>query len=385
MRGVLTYWSGTMASRLAMVPFFVGVGVLVAYLTNYAPGPPHLPLASSCAIGRQHAGLERSMSPQLQKLHEYEQACGGAIVDELMLFAPMPTTMAEAESYANSLARRLEEFARFSVLPLVVFEPTRELPEVLTELRAGVYDDVLAAYYEALRREGVRDATMGTWVLYPEANTPAWRTTDPRLFAANVTALARMQKQYFPGSRVSLLLDSRTYASNDTHWQSGKTASLVPYVKDIPRGLVDRVGLQSFPWVGRGDDAAVQRLSAADYLPAHLIREMARQLGVQNVWLNTGTFSRMHAGVDGEVTMGASKRAELLEGTARVAATLMSDEFMVTVNVFAQDKAKTEERVDWSYWHTGARSERDAQAKTLTTFLRLLRGSGVRVSLYDIR
>lgn len=342
-------------------------------------------LPKNCASAPAHKGLSKSADRQLQKLAEYEQLCGGIAANELMTFAPMPTTYAEATTFANTLAKQLKEFSRFSISPLVVFEPSAARPAILAELRAGRYDGVLAGYYKALQQAGIHDAHMGTWVLFPEGNTPAWRTTDSGEFAANVTALARLQKQYFPTSRVSVLLDSHSYPSNDTDWSDGKMTSLVPYIKNIPHGLVDRFGLQGFPWVAPGDNAAVARLKTNDYLPAGLAKEVAEYLGIREVWLNTGTFRRMHAGMAGEVTMDARARGTLLAGVAQAAKALADQSFHVRVNVFSENKAKVAEGVDWSYWQTGGVHADGSHADVLDMFLRTLRLGNIGVSLYDIR
>ncbi|HMH69824.1 MAG TPA: hypothetical protein VK502_00325, partial [Candidatus Saccharimonadales bacterium] len=272
----------------------LGVGLVIIGALSYSYVSFHAKPKvsfSNCSTGRPaHSLLAKSSLSSLRALAEYEAVCHGAVTDTLMTFAAMPTTQVEARQSAKLVATTLKQFAAQKITPLVVFEPSSVQPTILAEIKSGIYDTVLEDYYAALKVEGITDAQMGTWVLFPEANTPAWHTTHPNDFAANVRKVASLQKQVFPASKVSILLNSRTYPDDDKAWNHGKLQSLVPYVADLPKGLVDSFGYQGFPSASAADaSVAYSQLEAPDFLPARLAIEAAKKMAVKRIWLNTGT------------------------------------------------------------------------------------------------
>lgn len=327
-----------------------------------------------------HASLQESSNPVLRKLAEYETVCKGAVVDKMMVFMAMPRTVAEATTLANDAARQLMQFSRQGIEPLVVFEPDVATPDVLKNIAQGAYNDILKEYFQNLKKNGITDGAMGTWTLLPEANTPIWQTTDPNVFGNGVAAIAKEQKAVFPGSKVTIMLNSMTYPNNDTDWAHGKTESLAPYVADIPLGVLDSVGLQGFPHVS----SASSPLPVADnFLPVDLAMELADKVGTKKVWLNTGTFKRTNmGGIQTEVVTTTEQRERLLDGIFQQAMKAHGRTYATSVNVFAEDKSDAHEHTDWSYWQPGKMND-SKDTVILDQFIRRLRQNGLGLSLYD--
>jgi hypothetical protein len=303
----------------------------------------------------------------------------------MMLFSAMPTSIDDATNQATDTATSLKAFAAQGVAPLVVFEPTTDSHTILHDLRAGVYDSALHQFYTTLRTLGITDTQMGTWVLFPEANTPGWYTTQPSDFIANVTKVGTMQKQFFPGSKVSIMLDSHTYPDNDTSWSKGKLASLTPYVATLPKKLVDSFGLQGFPTMSPANVSPVtSQLATREFLPESLAAEAAHAMGTDTIWLNTGTFKAMYTDdVAATVELTTAQRQQILQEVASEAQKLEDQHYKMTVNLFAEDKSQiANERIDWSYWQSGKASE-SSDTTVFDSFVRQLRQSDVALSLYD--
>lgn len=280
------------------------------YWTHHTDSFSFLPTPSNCSNQESaHASLAKSSDPVLRKLSEYEQVCHGAVVDSLMFFIPMPTTNGEASQFASQTAKTLKDFSNQHIKPLVVFEPSLTSPTVIKDFKRGIYDTILKTYYQLLKTKGITDVQMGTWVLFPEANTPSWQTTEPDDFTANITKLAVMQKDAFPSSKISILLNSQTYQDNDTQWSNGKLVSLLPYISNIPKGLIDSFGYQGFPDAPPANtpNNDASQLSIQNFLPAGLASNAATQLGVSVIWLNTGTFKRTHT--DSPATRSSTERS----------------------------------------------------------------------------
>lgn len=363
------------------------IGLLLISTTIYyavtivkAASPP-----LQCSDGAPaRTALNKSHNAQLRKLAEYETVCKGEVTDTLMTFAAMPTSETEATQLAQAMAQTLKLLNAQRIGPLVVFEPTTKSPTVLNDIATGKYDSALEHYYTSLQQQGITDEQMGTWVLLPEANTPIWNITNPDTFSTNVTKLASMQKRYYPQSKATIMLNSYTYPDNDSDWAHGTPSSLQPYVQNIPKGLLDSIGLQGFPYAPPANSGSSDSLLAAsDFLPSSLAIEAADTLGVSQVWLNTGTFKRAYANDPrAQVRLSASDRGQILGDIAKEAKAIQNHSLSVSVNLFAADKSQEPEHTDWSYWPTGkANSSQDTA--TFKAFLQQLRAQQSGFSLYD--
>lgn len=315
---------------------------------------PQLPTqagAVDCgSVPAVHTGLTNATNPELHKLAEYEQVCNGAVAAKASFFVPTPSTVGQATQYAQDVVVNLREFAQVGVAPLVFLEPNDENGVLdLEAYKAGQYDAGLDAYFAAIKQAGITDAMMGTWVMFPEGNIPGWGSVNPDTYATNVTKTIQFQKKYFPGSQSSIMLDSETYPSASS-WSNGAYVSLLPYINPIPKGLVNSFGLQGFPWTPpKGQTGAV--LDPHIYLQVGLAAEAAHALGVTQVWLNTGTFSRAYAQNAAQtVSISGTTRQTMLHGVIAQANVLRQQGFSVAVHLFAQNKANTTEAIDWSYW-----------------------------------
>lgn len=339
----------------------------------------------SCSNGSPaHKSLAASTDPILRKLHEYEIVCKGSVVDTVMFFTAMPTTADEASTLAQNAAVRLKEFSKYNIKPLVSFEPNTASPTIINDLRNGVYDTILAAYFQNLKNTGISSKQLGTWILFPEANTPTWHNTDPTTFVTNVSKLATIQRKAFPGCKLTILLNNTTYPSNDEDWSHGTKKDLRPYVSTIPSGTLDSFGYQGFPFVSPKDAAAQYgQLDAKDFLQLTDARDAANALHTKNIWLNTGTFRNAHTGTEAEkVTLSTTQRQKTLDSIARQTISLKDQGFTVSVNIFAKDKSTDGEHIDWSYWPTGKYTD-SQDTPLLKTFFEQLHKHSIDLSLHD--
>lgn len=195
-------------------------------------------MPNSPQLSPKHVGLVSSSDPELRKLSEYEAVYGGSVATHMLVFTELSATPKDAQDGAASMALTLKDFAKWSIVPVVILEPTvQNKPVDLSAYRSGSYDHILDAYFQALKANGISDKTLGTWVFMPEGNTPRWQDTDPGDFSASVIKTVGYLKKYFPAGKASILLDSQTYQSDDTNWEHGVYQSLAPYVEGIPRGV----------------------------------------------------------------------------------------------------------------------------------------------------
>jgi hypothetical protein len=324
-----------------------------------------------------HQGLTASYVPELRKLAEYEQVCGGAVANRVMIFLGMPASANEAAGLAKDASYTLKELARFGISPLVILEPVTSQGFInYASYKTGGYDIAMDAYFDTLKAQGITDAMMGLWVPFPESNIPEWGNTNPVDVAACITKTAQFQKKYFPSSKTSVLFDSKSYP-NGNSWDGGSYASLVPYVKDIPKGLIDSFGLQGYPWPDEPAD-----YNAAHFVNPDLAKEAASVLGVNSVWLSTGTFAEGKAWNGKTITLSPAQRQTILADILNQAGKLQASGLNVSLNLFAENKLATKEAINWSYWSSGnmATSPSTGVFKTLAHDLR---ASNIDLWLFD--
>jgi hypothetical protein len=374
---------------MSVKAFFIGAFITVAMLSGIISlcrtiiWPADNPMPATCSIGSPHPSLATSHNPSLKKLAEYELLCKGAATSSLMTFAPMPITDAEAIQLATTQAEVLKELSDYNLHPIVVFEPSLASPTIITDIKNGLHDRAVQLYFETLKNTNLSSEQMGTWVLFPEANTPTWHNTSPEDFTTNVQRIARIQKTVFPESKNSILLNSWSYPSNDISWSNGELKSLLPYVENIPSGLIDSIGLQGFPYKSPASETTLDRLHVSEFLPDNIAGEAARSLGVKTIWLNTGTFSRMYTNESiNEVQLSANERGKILNDILDEAGKLQKEDYEVSINIFAQNKADLPEHVDWSYWPQSTPAQ-GTNATVLELFLRKLQQQKLHFSLYD--
>jgi hypothetical protein len=331
-----------------------------------------------------HSSLSSATSLQLRKLAQYEQVCGGAVASSMSFFVPTPTSPAEADEYARSVAAQLHDFSSHGISPIVFFEPTSSTGLVdRAAYRAGDYDAALDGYFAHIRARGITDAMMGLWVPLPEGNLPVWSSVHADDFAACVTKAVSYQKKYFPHSRAGILLDTQTYPVSGS-WVDGKVASLLPYVKDMPEGLIDSVGLQGMPWSPAADEAGPTNGMPRDYLRTDLLVELARAMDIRDVWVNTGTFGVKYAAQPGrQITVTAPQRLAQLHGVVTAVKSLQTQDFSVAVHLFAQDKSAVAESTDWSYW-PNKKATSSSSTIAFKTLVHELQAANIPLWLFDI-
>lgn len=331
------------------------------------------------------SGLLASASSQLRKLAQYNQVCNSGIVNTLSFFTSIPTTPGQAVSYAADVSSQLKELASKGINALVFLEPTIAQGGLIdmNTYNSGVYDSALDAYFSAIKSSGVTDSMMGTWVPFPEGNIPVWTSVDPTVFTSSVVKTVTYQKKYFPSSKASILLDSMTYPSIST-WSNGTQVSLLPYVQNMPTGLLDSFGLQGFPWVPPANQPGwATNGEPQNYLRVDLAAQAARNLNVNKIWLNTGTFSMSYAGKAGEqVVVTPARRQQLLLETITQLQTLQKQGFQVSLHLFAQDKSTVNEAINWSYWPTGQASL-SQYTSVFKSFVHELQANNIPLWLFD--
>lgn len=304
-----------------------------------------------CAAEDMIPGLAQGKSNGLTELAAIQDICQSSAISGLMIFADIPT-LASAKSTAQGLATTLKEYYHFGITPIVVIEPSSAGKLIkLTDITAGKRDKQLDALFRELRWAGVTDEMIGTWVPYPEINTPAWdaRGWKPEQFPGMVSRFFAIMRKHYPDVRGSVLLNAMSYDPSDTDWSNGQHASFAPYMKGFPAGTIQSFGLQGFPWKPpKSKSAQTPLLEAAEMLPSSLASSAAEMANVHDIWFNTGTFGSKYSGRE-QVELSADDRERILTGILADASGLKHKGYEVSINIFAEDKTDTDENTDWSY------------------------------------
>lgn len=297
--------------------------------------------------------LATAKTGALKKLRVYQDACHSYVTGTMMTFAGFPASADSATKQATQVIGVLKDFSAHRVRPLVMAEPTDYDTGDNIDFAAiagGDYDQWLDTYFATIKQAGITDAQMGIWNPLPEANLPYWKNNQASYFAPDVNKYVSYLHKYFPQAETSIMLNSATYDTTDFEWQNGEYDSLLPYVTGITPGSITYAGLEGFPWIPpKGGNGPI--LNAADFLNPTIISETADYLQVKKIWFNTGTFSTKYA-LDAARTntLTVAQRKAVLGTINQQALILQKKGYNVSVNMFAQDKSKTAEETDWSYW-----------------------------------
>lgn len=338
-----------LAASIAAGALTVGLACGGGYIHNQNQGSPPPPPGHTAplspnyedesAVPELHPGLADSSEPQLQLLSEYEERLNRGF-DEMMFFRDIPQAPEAAVIQATQTAETLKEYDKQGITPLIIFEPEGL---DLRNVDASIFD----AYFQALKDAGVDKESIGMWALFPEPNIPEWSVeqdrgnTNPEIFRANFTAAAESLKRVFPEAQTVMLLNAATWQSHDVDYAQGPSYDpdvLLQYARGIPEGLVDIACLQGFPWIPADFNPN------GGFLDAELAIALAEELGVEEVRLNTGTFSQMQG-----VEISPEQRTEIWNRILDQIRQVSETGFKVTVDLFAEQKFWAGEDTDWSY------------------------------------
>lgn len=322
--------------------------------------------------------------PYLKRLGDYQNVCNSFVTNKLMIFTSFSGNRTDAVNDAAAMAKQLKDFHKAGVSPIVIIEPyaNNKLMPYKAYL-AGQFDDGVDYYFQQLKRDGVTDQMMGTWVPFPESNVPSWDNADttPHDFALCVNKFLGKVKQYFPGAKGSVLLNATTYEPTDKGWENGDYISLTPYVDAIDKNLVTSFGIQGFPWMTNAQQSKRTIFKAQEFLQPDLAIGAAQVLRTRDIWINTGTFASKYTNDPKKtVHLSIGERKALLADILQTAVNMrdyQENQYRVSINLFSEDKSGTTEATDWSYFQ-------DNESRgVLKDFLGQANDSDIPISLYD--
>ena len=322
--------------------------------------------------------------PQLAKLSEYQDTCSSYVTNRLMFFTSFPRDKATAKELSSEVSTKLIAFKEAKVTPIVIIEPYINTGAMsYREYLNGQYDTAVDQFFTGLAANGITSDMMGTWVPFPESNTPSWnnKDTEPKDFSLVVNKYLGALKKQFPSAKGSILLSATTYEPSDTEYSNGDYISLVPYIQNIDKKLVTSIGIQGFPWVSRASSQRREIFRASEFLQTDRAIEAAQELRTRDIWFNTGSFGTKYTlSAKDKVEISPADRKAILDGILEELMKVRNyqqNEYRIFVNLFAENKAKKPEATDWSYLQ-------DTNSTTiLKGFIKQLNTAKIDLSLYD--
>jgi len=328
--------------------------------------------------------IDAKDNPYLKALADYQKKCGSFVTNRLMIFTGFSGDTASANENAKEIAKKLKQFHESGIAPIVIAEPYvgSDLMSYKAYLN-GNYDTSMDRFFQQLKSQGVTSEMMGTWVPFPESNTPSWnnKDTEPKDFASCVNKYLSVMKKYFPQAKGSVLLNATTYLPTDAGWENGDYISLSEYVDHLDKSLVTSFGIQGFPWVSNAQQTKRTIFRASEFLQSDLAIGAAQVLRTRDIWINTGTFASKYTNDPAKtVHLSLNERKAILEDILTVAKNIrdyQQNEYRVSINLFSEDKSNTNEATDWSYL-----GDTDSTV-VLKDFLSQANQADMPVSLYD--
>jgi hypothetical protein len=296
--------------------------------------------------------LSNTKNKHLVKLNQYQNICKSKIGSELMIFAPTPTDTNSAIEISLGLFNNAKAFAKYGIVPLVVMEPNDINGDLIgfRQLADGKFNFWVNKMFANLVKLGLTTAELGTVVILPEANTPVWNFEDTteKDFSTIFNNMATSIKSQYPNSKLSIMLNSNSYAPDDTDWENPLENSFLDYTRGIKKEFINSVGLQGLPFISRKNRGSFKINNPQEYLPTNKIEEVAKFLGVKKIWLNTGSFVEKYRANREKQNITVPELIWQTQKTSEVAGNLKDKGYSVTVNYFLADKMQMSEQTNWS-------------------------------------
>ena len=282
----------------------------------------------------------------------------------------MPQSQAAIEGTSYYMANIMNEYAKYGITPIFIFEPTGDDGAQLDlgRLRNGDYSANMERLFSMIKNDrNVTEDKLGLMVPYPEINTPAFNRANfvPENLPTMVNIFFDSIKKSYPNVKGGLLLDAKSY-DVDKSWGQGVARSFAPYIRGIKPGYIQTFGLQGFPWAS--NDASVKVYDPTVFLPTSITEEAANILGTKNIWFNTGTMKKQYP--TNTVYVSPSERTATYNGIINQATVLQSKGYSMMVHIFAQDKFSMGEGIDWSYIENAGDGVLSAHEGVFATFLK---------------
>lgn len=311
----------------------------------------------------------------LKKLWEYKEVLWNTNPEYIMVFTRIPCSRNSSKDLANEVGTILKEYSYYGYTPIIIFEPGEWANGAhLSKIKSWVCDPYIDLFFsELVSPMNISEKQLWLIVPYPEINTPAFDRTDffPSDFAPLVNQFFSIAQKHYPNLRWSILLDSKSYATDD--WEFWEYASFKPYLDGLDTKYISSFWLQWFPWMS--EDGTSTFFSMRSILPQNLLQEAASLLKTKNVWLNTGTIWRAYAD---SLRVSPALRWKMLNSLTMYLRSLKLHWYTPMVHIFSENNLFVEgENTDWSY----TQSKEDMAY--LWEFIKRVQKSWIKVGFYD--
>jgi hypothetical protein len=343
--------------------------------------------SGNCTSKEPLKSLDQSNDTSIKRLNQLQKICNSYVSNTQMIFIEMPNSQISATRLATSLSIKLKEFYKYGIKPVIIVEPVTGWGLIdFEEFSEGFYNDWLTAFFQRLKNENIESKHMGLWVPFPEANLPYWNRSNekPFLFGRNVNIFSKLLKNTFNDAKVSILLNSVSYAADDYNWENGTYTSLIPYIKEIDPKSIESFGIQGFPWRSPSNNKTPLYIyDPLEFINPDIAIQAADFLKVKNIWINTGTFRAKYTNDPGLIITETSKlRDEILSEIVVQTEYIKNKGYNVQLNLFAENKANANEATDWSYWGNDE-SKIDEHTNVLKKFIKSLNEKDIELWYFD--
>jgi hypothetical protein len=349
---------------------------LMAQTSNQSSQSSNKPL---CSLDTP-TNFSGSRNQHLLKLNQYQNICRSKISSELMVFLPTPTSLDSAVEISIDLFNNAKTFAKYGISPLVIMEPTDIEGNLISfrQLANGKHNHWMSLMFGNLMKLGLTASELGTIVLLPEANTPIWNFagTKDSDFSIIFNNLASSIKNQYPTAKLSLMLNSSSYAPSDIDWGNPLNKSYLDYIRNIKQGYLSSVGLQGFPYISRRTKKLFKINEPKNYLPVDKIAEVANFFNIKRIWINTGSFVEKYSAEAEKQTISTTELLWQTQRTAELAGNLQQKGYNVSVNYFLADKMSLGEQTNWSMLNPKYHS-------VFINIVKQLNSRKIRLSIFD--
>jgi hypothetical protein len=329
--------------------------------------------------------LTNSKFYQIRRLGELDFKCKSNSADLLVYKLVLPKNEEAAKDLALRTATLITENNDLQITPLILLSPDKDWKAAdIQTLSKGGYDIVLESYFKQLRILGVSDESNVKWVILPNANLPYWDNSyiAPIDFMSIYNRMGKIMFSVYKKPDIGIILNSQTYETTPFSWTAREYLSFNQYISGVTKSYISFVGVEGLPWMPSLKVKDETMFTPKDYLNLKSLLEMKQALGVNEIYIVTGTFSTAYTQDPAQTTtVPAEIRKVILENTLREVANVKVTNVNITIVMLAQDLSSKEEQIDWSYWGS-ASTENQAHEVLLLDILRDAKNKNIKFGFY---
>lgn len=316
----------------------------------------------------------KSQSTFVRSLGEIENKCGSKVTDIIKYSIKIPKDDYSSKLLGFKVIEDINNMVEADIKPMIFLEIGKDWSEEdFAKLERGELDIHTITLLQSISSAGIDDNEINAFILIPKPNLPNWngKYISPEKYRTYIQKLFPIISTIYPSVPIGMEFNSSTYEDLPFSYEEKEYLSLIPYLSGISDFDIKILGVEGLPWTPEIRSAGDSVFDPKEYLATNELMTAAEYIGINNVFIETGTFSAMYLNDDTAITpIPADIRQNLLNDTLTVLTKLKAENFDTTLILKSYEDISSE-GTDWGYYGSQY-TEKTLHEKVLLDFLRNL-------------